>query len=276
MGSNQAAPIPSVVLAAAFWCVCAPVLAEDTKPADVTEAPARDQFLVIPLRVHLLSSKDLAEINCKLSDDDVKRIVRKVNGIWHKAGIHWGVETVRREPAARENRFKMARELGGAGNLGLFRILFPEDSQAFDGLHVYYIHKFAVNGVWLGDGAAVVQDTAKLREVPGGIDEPIPRVTAHELGHALGLPHRQATTNLLASGTTGTRLNTEEVARARSHARQLKGSQSISDLEAMAKEAAAQCDTEKARRLLTWLAEIPGEGAAEARKQLEALPAGRD
>jgi hypothetical protein len=238
---------------------------------DVDEPPAYDQFLVIPLRVHLLQSKDLPEVDCALSDTDVDRIIGKVNGIWHKAGIHWGVESLRREPAARENRFKVARSLGDARNLGLFRILLPDESQKFDGLHVYFLHKFPVNGVWLGDGNALEQVTAKLRPVPGGIDEPVPRVTAHELGHALGLAHRQNLTNLLASGTSGTRLNADEVARAREGARAVKGGLPVAELRAAARQAAERGDAALARRLWTWLAEIPGDGAAEARRQLDAL-----
>jgi predicted Zn-dependent protease len=54
-----------------------------------------------------------------------------------------------------------------------------------------------------------------LREVPGGLDEPLPRVTSHEIGHALGLEHRQDTTNLMQSGTTGFSLNEAEIATAR-------------------------------------------------------------
>ena len=40
------------------------------------------------------------------------------------------------------------------------------------GLDVYYIHKFSANGVYLGDRVAFVQETAALRKVEGGIDEP--------------------------------------------------------------------------------------------------------
>ena len=186
--------------------------AADPAPDRVMDPPAYDEFLVIPLRVHVLSATDLPEVDCLLSDADVRRIVGKVNGIWHKAGIHWGLETPVREPAARQARFRLARDLVGKDDLRLFPLLLPEASRDFDGLHVYYLHAFPVNGVYMGDDYAIVQETARLREVEGGIDEPIPRVTAHELGHALGLPHRQARTNLLASGTTGTGLNAEEVA----------------------------------------------------------------
>jgi hypothetical protein len=262
-----------VLTVIAFLALIKAVRGGEASPPDVIEAPVYDQFIVVPLRIHLLKSEDLSEVDCHLTDSDVKRILGKVNGVWHKAGIHWGLESLRREPAARQGRFRAARDLGGADNLGLFRVLFPDDSHAFDGIHVYYIHKFAVNGVWLGDNAAVVQDTAKLRSVPGGIDEPIPRVTAHELGHALGLPHRQNTTNLLASGTTGTLLNTEEVAKARDRAQRVKGARIVSALQAAAKEAMEKKEPEKARLLWSWLAEIPGDGATAARKQLEALKA---
>ena len=140
-------------------------------------------------------------------------------------------------------------------------------------MDVYYIHEFSVNGVYLGNRMAFVQETARLRPVPGGIDEPLPRVTAHELGHALGLPHRQDRTNLLASGNNGTTLNEAEVARSRKRAGSIPGSLNVPELRKKADEALARGETDEARRLLAWLAEVPGEGADEARKKLEALPA---
>lgn len=245
-------------------------------PADATAPPPFEQFLVVPLRVHLLSSKTIDEVDCRLTDADVARILKKVNAIWHKAGIHWGLESLRREPAARQDEFGRLLELFGKVRLDRFRMLIPrdDDSRRFDGLHVYYLHRFPVNGVWLGDDFALVQDSSRLREVEGGIDEPIPRVTAHELGHALGLAHRQDRTNLLASGTTGTLLNTQEVATARRTAERLKGSLPISALRSQARTAREQGEVERARRLWTWMAEIPGDGAGEARRELKVLGEG--
>jgi hypothetical protein len=83
-----------------------------------------------------------------------------------------------------------------------------------DQFHVYYLKQFRVNGIYYPK-ALFVKDTAALRQVAGGIDEPIPRVTSHEFGHALGLVHRQDTFNLMASGTTGTSLNAAEIEAAR-------------------------------------------------------------
>jgi hypothetical protein len=79
---------------------------------------------------------------------------------------------------------------------------------------VYYVKELSVNGIYMR-GGIFVKDTARLSTVAGGIDEPLPRVTAHELGHGLSLAHRQDRTNLLASGTTGTVLNEMEIERAR-------------------------------------------------------------
>ena len=199
----------------------APSRAEEPSP-DVTAPPPADQFVIVPLRVHVLTS-DLPEIDCKLSDADVRRILGKVNRVWSVAGVHFGVESIVREPAAGQERFVRLREQLGGAPLGLFRTLRPESSRSLDGLHVYYVHNLPVNGVWMNEDFAIVRETAKLREVEGGIDEPVPRVTSHELGHALGLPHRQDRTNLMASGTTGTLLNEAEVKVARGKALRIKG-----------------------------------------------------
>ena len=218
--------------------------------ADAPKPPKKDQFLVIPLRIHVLKSKDLPEVDCGLSDADVSRIVGKVNAVWRPAGIHFGLESIVREQAAAQEKFRLARDLDAGeqgARLGLFRLLLPEATRKFDGLHVYYIHKCSVNGVFMGDDFAIVQETAKLREVEGGIDEPLPRVTAHELGHALGLAHRQDRTNLLASGTTGTSLNLAEIDRARDFAKKRAGCLPFAELEKTAK------DDERAKR---WLEEV--------------------
>jgi hypothetical protein len=245
----------------------------DDPPAvpEALKPPSYDDFLVIPLRVHILSSSDLPDVNCGLTDADLARILGKVNGIWKQAGVYWAVDPLVREAAARQERFKMTMEAKPADPLNAFRMLAPEESKGDDGINVYYIHKFSVNGVYLGNRVAFVQETAKLRPVPGGIDEPIPRVTAHELGHALGLPHRQDRTNLLASGNNGTTLNEEEVTRARAKARAIPGTLTIPDLRKKVEEALAQGKTTEARRLLSYMTEIPGEEAAEAKKQLETL-----
>jgi matrixin len=223
--------------------------AGDASP-DVTKAPAPEQFVIVPLRVHVLSG-DAEEVDCKLSDADVERILGKVNRVWSVAGVYFGLESIVREPAARVGEFKEERDRVGSASLGLYRILRPKDSAAFDGLHVYYVHKMPVNGVWMGEDFAFVQETAKLREVEGGIDEPVPRVTSHELGHALGLPHRQDRTNLMASGTTGTLLNEAEVKIARETARKLKGA-------AVYEEVVNRAESDE--RLKRWVEKIRSSG----------------
>ena len=220
--------MPTSLGIALILAALSPRVADDEK----IEPPKRSEFVVIPLRVHVLTADDLPEVDCKLSDDDIRRIVGKVNGVWHAAGVHWGLEPIIREPAAKQDRFRAIRDglSGKMPPLGAFKILIPEATRAKDGLNVYYIHKFSVNGVYMDDRTAFVQETASLRKVEGGIDEPLPRVTAHELGHALGLPHRQARTNLLASGTTGTSINAAEIANAREIARKTPGAMTMDDL----------------------------------------------
>ena len=94
---------------------------------------------------------------------------------------------------------------------------YPEKTRTTNAFNIYYIKQFGVNGVYFQD-SIFVKHTASLRKVENGLDEPLPRVTSHELGHALSLPHRQNVTNLMASGTSGFALSAEDIQRARAAA----------------------------------------------------------
>ena len=96
--------------------------------------------------------------------------------------------------------------------------MIPKASLSATALNVCYVKAVKPNG-FFHSGLIVVKDTASLRPVEGGIDEPLPRVTSHEIGHALSLSHRQDTTNLMASGTTGFSLNAGEIHAAREKAK---------------------------------------------------------
>ena len=183
-------------------------------------------YLVAPLRVHLLSAKAAPAIHTTLEEKDITRILGKVNGVWAQAGLHFYLESLVREEAEHSERFSPPGE--SADRTGLLE-LRPPQSKATNLFHIYYVKKMSVNGICFGD-AIFVKDTASLREVPGGIDEPIPRVSSHELGHAFSLPHRQDTTNLMASGTTGTWLNEVEIAQARQAARKFHQIESAPEL----------------------------------------------
>ena len=72
-------------------------------------------------------------------------------------------------------------------------------------------------------------------------------VAYHELGHAIGLPHRQNRTNLMASGTTGTWLNEQEVRLVREQARMLPWIESAAAVKQKAGRLAQAGKTNEAR-----------------------------
>ena len=185
-----------------------------------------ENYLVAPLRVHLLSAKDVPAVHTTLTEQDITRILGKINGVWAQAGVHFYLESLVSEEAVHPELHAHTNDLNDRLTVLALR---PLHSRATNLFHIYYLKEMSANGLCYPN-AIFVKDTASLKPVVGGIDEPIPRVSSHELGHALGLVHRQDTTNLMASGTTGTRLNDSEIAQARAVARQLKWIESAPEI----------------------------------------------
>lgn len=228
-----------------------------------------EEYRFAPVRVHLLRAPDAPAVDTTLTRADIDRIFRKANGIWHAAGVHLWVESVVEEaPAVIDDPHAESIDIENA-----LKALRPKKSLAEGMFHVYYLGHMTVNGIHLGRDAIFVQQAAMLREVEDGIDEPLPRVTSHEVGHALGLPHRQNRTNLMASGTTGTSLNDAEIATVRGTCEKTPWIVTASALLDAADVLVKQRKQAEARARFQAVAGLPGDSPMKARaaKSLAAI-----
>ncbi len=175
-------------------------------------AAGKRPLITLPVRVHLVQSETMPAMQTTLLDSDVTRIIGKVNSVWAQAGIGFEIESVGPTVA-----LPPGPELRLSSEFVRVKSMIPKGRLSANAIDICYVKEVKPNGFYYGE-PIVVKDSATLREVPGGLDEPLPRVTSHEIGHALGLKHRQDTTNLMQSGTTGFSLNEAEIATARARA----------------------------------------------------------
>ena len=215
---------------------------------------AFEEYLIAPVHVHRLVTPGELNLSTTLTPKDIERIFGKVNKIWGHAGIHFPAQTLTQEPAANPNAY---RQNYRSRRLGWMLALRPKETRSPDQFHVYYLKRFLANGVYIGRDGMFVKDTANLRTVKNGVDEPIPRVTSHELGHALTLKHRQEVTNLMASGTSGWTFNEAEIKQARDAARKFKWIRPATAILAEADRLFEKGAKEEAAPLYQLLATIP-------------------
>src|SRR5947207_3117301 len=91
-------------------------------------------FLVVPVRVHLLQCKEADALHCRLKEDDVRRVLGKANRIWNRAGLALSLESIVAENAVCPDGFDESR-------LEEFKATRPLPGTAPGMIHVYYVHK---------------------------------------------------------------------------------------------------------------------------------------
>jgi hypothetical protein len=241
------------------------------QPDEVT-VPEYEQFVIVPLRVHVLTTDNLDLGDGTLSDGEITRILGSLNALWHKAGVHFGLESIVREPADQTERFRLvARQRPDGIYPGLFQMLLPRATRAPDGLNAYFFHDLPFNSAYLGDDSILVREQPELARVQGGGDDPVVRVMAHAVGHALGLSIHPDPENLMAIGTTGLALNAGQLRDARVIGRTIPGASAVGDLRDAARAAESRGDRDRALRLWSWLSQVPGTGATGAKRRWDSL-----
>ena len=110
---------------------------------EATKSFAYDEFLLVPVRVHLLRSKEEDALHCRLEEKDVRRVFDKINRIWNKAGLAPMIESIVSEDAVKPEGFNPER-------LNDFKGARPAKGREPGMVHVYYVHSLPTNGVYMG------------------------------------------------------------------------------------------------------------------------------
>src|SRR5437867_4201385 len=80
------------------WLVIV-VLAATARVLYQRQPPRHDGDWIIPVRVHLLHSRELPAADCRLSEQEVQNIFRRVNRIWEPARIQLELDSLVEESA---------------------------------------------------------------------------------------------------------------------------------------------------------------------------------
>ena len=157
--------------------------------AETTQSSLDSKTITLQVRVFLAKSEITEKLNCTMSEKALSECFTIVNENWAPANIHWSIESVREfsiQPDA-ARRYQTSLEANPRrANMKILVDSFPNDQRLKDGFNVLIIES-------MGNSAGGVfrprpyGDVFYAHQSPRGYA--VPAILAHELGHALGLPH---------------------------------------------------------------------------------------
>lgn len=168
--------------------------------SDLAEKEVNNTYskIVIPTDAYIVRFEDEA-ISSVRTEDNVKEMFEKANQIWNPANLEFDLENLNTLTLEDSSIYYDTDRY----NLRFINTEFHNPNR----INVYFFRTIgSPNGRAFSNNVLVVADKTTVREF---------RTLAHEFGHELGLSHVSEPFRLMASGTNGFELTTEEITNAR-------------------------------------------------------------
>ncbi|HAU48739.1 MAG TPA: hypothetical protein DCW57_06665, partial [Planctomycetaceae bacterium] len=153
------------------------------QPRELISAPADNESITLPVRIHRFRTANEPRLNCSMSDDDIREQMKAVNETWKQASIIWDIESIQNMTPQMPEAFALALSQNREKIAPALIANTKRENLLANGFNVVIAEDFekTIGGVFIPKPDGVVYFATRG---PKGLQTPA--VLAHELGHALG------------------------------------------------------------------------------------------